>query len=370
MKKSLFAVALLVLLGAGGYWFLNSDISFDGAQTAGGDKKTAEQAPRKSGAGNRGPLPVEVAIAAQTTLSDDVTAIGTLLAEESVDISAETSGRIAGILFKDAETVTAGAALFDLDAALVKAELADAEARLGLAQANFERNQKLRKSGNMAQSTFDASVTELELARSAVGLAKVRLEKLVIKAPFAGTLGFRAVSVGAYVAAGAPLVHLDKIDRLKVSFSISELEFSRLAAGQEIALAADALPGENFTATISAIDPSMDVNGRALKVRADLDNAALKLRPGLLVRVTVKGAPRRAVTVPEAAIVPRGSGTVVFVTDNNTAREAKVSTGRYAGGLVEIVAGVEAGQEVVIAGNTRLSNGAAIEIVQVHDATN
>ena len=112
----------------------------------------------------------------------------------------------------------------------------------------------------------------------------------------------------------------------------------------------------------------MDVNGRALKVRADLDNAALKLRPGLLVRVTVKGAPRRAVTVPEAAIVPRGSQTVVFITDKNTAREAKVSTGRYAGGVVEIVSGVEAGQEVVIAGNTRLSNGAAIEIVAGHRA--
>jgi membrane fusion protein (multidrug efflux system) len=370
MKKSLFAVALLLLLGAGGYWFLNSNVSFDGAPTVGGDKKATGQAPGQSGAGNRGPLPVEVAVAAQTMLSDDVTAIGTLLAEESVDISAETSGRIAGILFRDGGMVTAGAALFDLDAALVKAELTDAEARLELAHANFERNQKLRKSGNMAQSAFDASVTELELARSAVGLAKVRLEKLVIKAPFSGALGFRTVSVGAYVAAGAPLVHLDKIDRLKVSFSVAELVFSRLAEGQEIALVADALPGKNFKATISAIDPSIDVNGRALKVRADLDNAALELRPGLLVRVTVKGAPRHAVTVPEAAIVPRGNGTVVFVTVNNTAREAKVSTGRYAGGLVEIVVGVEAGQEVVVAGNSRLSNGAAIEIVQAHDATN
>jgi membrane fusion protein (multidrug efflux system) len=369
MKKSLAAVLLLLLLGAGGYWLLNSDISFDLRAISDVPQKTAE-APRKSGSGGHGPLPVEVAIAAQTTLSDDVTAIGTLLAEESVEISAETSGRIADILFKDGDTVPAGAPLFNLDAALIKAELADAEARLGLAEANFERNQKLRKSGNMAQSTVDASATELELARSAVGLAKVRLEKLVIKAPFAGTLGFRAVSVGAYVAAGAPLVHLDKIDRLKVSFSVAELEFSRLAKGQEIDLAADALPGESFTATISAIDPSMDVNGRALKVRADLDNAALKLRPGLLVRITVKGAPRRAVTVPEAAIVPRGKDTVVFVTDNNTAREAKVSTGKHASGHVEIVAGVEAGQEVVVAGNTRLSNGVPIEIVTGQDTTN
>ena len=212
--------------------------------------------------------------------------------------------------------------------------------------------------------------TELELARSAVELAKVRLEKLVIKAPFPGTLGFRTVSLGAYVAAGAPLVHLDKVDRLKVSFSVAELEFSRLATGQEIELAADALPGETFTATVSALDPSMDVNGRALKVRAVLDNAAGKLRPGLLVRVTVKGPPRRAVMVPEAAIVPRGNETVVFVTDDNVAREAKVSTGQRTGGLVEIVAGVAEGQGVVVAGNMRLSNGAPIEIVAAPGTTN
>ncbi len=256
-------------------------------------RKAATQDPPQGRAGGRGPLPVEVAIAAQMTLSDDVTAIGTLLAEESVDISAETSGRVANILFKDGDTVAAGAALFELDADLLNAELADAQAKLELAETNFERNQKLRKSGNMAQSAFDASATELELARSAVELAKVRLDKLIIKAPFAGTLGFRAVSVGAYVAAGTPLVHLDKIDRLKVSFSVAELEFTRLEVGQEIAVVADALPGESFIATISAIDPAMDVNGRALKVRAELDNAALKLRPGLLVRITVKGAPRR-----------------------------------------------------------------------------
>ncbi|MDP9137534.1 MAG: efflux RND transporter periplasmic adaptor subunit [Pseudomonadota bacterium] len=370
MKRSLFALVLLLLLGAGGYWLLNSGMSFDGARAVSRDTTATAQAPRKSGAGNRGPLPVEVAVATQTTLSDDVTAIGTLLAEESVDISAETSGRIASILFEDGDTVAAGAALFDLDAALIKAELADAEARRALAQTVFDRNQKLRNSGNMAESAFDASATALELGRSAVELAKVRLDKLVIKAPFGGTLGFRTVSLGAYVAAGAPLVHLDKIDRLKVSFSIAELDFSRLANGQEIGLVADALPGEKFTATVSAIDPAMDVNGRALKVRADLDNAGLKLRPGLLVRITVKGAPRDAVTVPEAAIVPRGTETVVFLTDNNTAREAKVSTGQYARGFVEIVAGVEAGQAVVTAGNTRLSNGAAIEIVQAQDATN
>jgi len=151
---------------------------------------------------------------------------------------------------------------------------------------------------------------------------------------------------------------------LKVSFSVPELDLVRLTVGQQVAVTADALPGETFVATVAALDPSIDANGRALKVRADLDNSAGKLRPGLLVRVTVKGELRDAVTVPEAAIVPRGKETIVFVAEDHTVKEAKVTTGKRAEGTVEIVDGLAAGAKVVVAGNTRLTNGAAIQIVR------
>lgn len=363
-KISLIAALLLLILGGSAYWLQQTGqlAQYWPAIASLTGQQPAQPAPQ-AGGNTRRATPVEVAAAAEATLSDNLTAIGTLLAEEAVDIAAETSGRIAEILFKDGENVAAGAILFKLDDDLVSAQIADAKSRLALADATFKRNSTLRRSGNVAQSVLDASVAELEQARTALDLANVQLDKLSIRAPFAATAGFRSVSLGAYVNAGTPLVHLEKTDRLKVAFSVPELEIGRLALGDKVAFAADALPGEAFTATISAIDPSLDVNGRALKVRANLDNTDGKLRPGLLARVTVSGPPRNTVTVPEAAIVPRGDGAIVYLAENNKAREAKVRIGKRADGTVEIIDGVAAGAQVVVAGNTRLSNGADIEIV-------
>ncbi len=325
--------------------------------------KPSSPAPKPQGSQSRGPAPVETAKAETSTLSDDISAIGTLLADESVEIAPETSGRIAEILFRDGDRVAAGAPLFRLDTDLANAGLAEARARLALAEANHGRNQTLRKSGNVAQSTYDAALTELEVARTAVQSAEVLVNKLTITAPFPGTLGFRTVSAGAYVTAGTALVQLDKIDLLKASFAVPELEQARIKTGQQISVTADALPGETFIGTVSAIDPSVDVNGRSLQVRADLDNTALKLRPGLLVRILVKGLARDAVVVPEQAIVQRGDSAFVYVVEDKKATEAKVLLGKRVPGSIEVLEGLSAGAEVVTAGNTRLSNGAAVEVV-------
>jgi membrane fusion protein (multidrug efflux system) len=325
-----------------------------------------QQAQGNSPAGqrpNRGPSPVETAKAMTVRLSDDISAIGTLLAEESVAISPETSGRVAKVLFKDGDSVSAGTPLFKLDPDLAEAALSEARARLELAEANFARNQTLRRSGNVAQSTLEAVATDRDVARAAVQSTEVLLRKLTITAPFSGTLGFRSISEGAYVTAGTTLVQLDKIDRLKASFSVPELQQARVAPEQTVELTADALPGETFAATISALNPSIDVNGRALQVRADLDNAGLKLRPGLLVRISVKGPEREAVVVPESAIVQRGEMVLVYAVRENKAAEVRVKLGKRMPGQVEILEGLAAGEVIVTAGNTRLSNGAPVEIV-------
>jgi membrane fusion protein, multidrug efflux system len=371
MKKWLFVVIGLAVLAAAAVavrqagvdvvamaGFKPSDGTItkaDGAKPAGGQ--------RNAQGGGRGPLPVEIAKATSARLSDDIGAIGTLLADETVEIAPETSGRVDAVLFKDGEQVVEGQPLFRLDTDLAEADLAEAKARLSLAEANYKRSQTLRKSGNVAQSVYDAAVTELEVARTSVESAQVRIDKLTILAPFSGTAGFRTISAGAYVTAGTALVQLDKIDLLKVSFSVPELEQSRIRLGQVIDVTADALPGQRFTATVSAIDPSVDVNGRALLVRADLDNHDLKLRPGLLVRVTIKGTVREAVMVPETAIVQRGDNAYVYLARDAKAEETQVRVGKRMAGNIEIVEGVTAGAEVVVAGNTRLSNGAAIEVV-------
>jgi membrane fusion protein (multidrug efflux system) len=361
LKKSAAALVLLVILGGAAYWLqANGQLK---AYWPGASVAQVKPKATKSGQGQRGPLSVEVATAKEDQLSDDIAAIGSLLSEESVDIAAETNGRIVEILFADGTQVNTGDVLFRLDDTLTKAVVADAEARLELAKTVVDRNEALIKSKNIAQSVVDQTNTELTLAESALALAKVQLGKLTIRAPFSGRAGFRGVSVGAYVQAGAPLVHVEKIDLLKAAFSVPELNFSQLALGQSIMVTADAVPGETFEAKIEAIDPLVDINGRALKVRADLDNGAYKLRPGMLIRVSVRGPSRSSVTVPEAAIIPRSNGAVVFIASGDKVREAKVKTGKRSNGAVEILEGLAAGTQVITAGNTRLSDGAAIAIV-------
>lgn len=323
-----------------------------------------EPAARAGGARQgRGPTPVETAPAVASRLSDDISAIGTLLADESVAIAPETSGRVAKILFEDGAAVSAGTPLFQLDTDLATSELVEAQARLRLAEANYSRNQKLRKSGNVAESAYEEALSARDVARAAVESAEVRLAKLTIAAPFSGTLGFRAISEGAYVTAGTPLVQLDKVERLQASFSVPELKQAAAAAATQVELVADALPGERFTATVSALNPVIDVNGRALQVRAELDNRDMRLRPGLLVRVTVRGPARDAVMVPEAAIVQRGQGALVYALDGKKVREVRVSLGKRLDGEVEVREGLSAGDMVVTAGNARLSDGAEVEVV-------
>ncbi len=359
LKKSAAALALLLVLGGAAYW-LQANGQFKAYWPG---ASAAQQDTSKIGKGQRAPSSVEVATAKEGQLSDDIAAIGSLVSEESVDIAAETNGRIVEILFADGAPVGMGDVLFRLDQTLLKAQVADAQERLALAKSVVERNAALVKSRNIAQSVVDQTATELALAESALALAQVQLSKLTVVAPFSGRAGFRNVSVGAYVQAGAPLVHVEKIDLLKAAFSVPELNFSRLALGQSITVTADAVPGETFEAKISAIDPLLDVNGRALRVRADLDNSADKLRPGMLIRVNVRGPSRASVMVPEAAIVPRSNGTVVFVATGEKAEETKVRTGKRLNGEVEILEGLAAGAQVVTAGNARLSDGAAIAIV-------
>jgi membrane fusion protein, multidrug efflux system len=358
--KKWAAVVLLVILGGAAYWLESSGQLKSYWFSASVPQAKPDAA--KNGQNKRTASPVEVATAKEDQLSDDIAAIGSLVSEESVDIAAETNGRIVEILFADGAQVNTGDVLFRLDDTLVKAVVTDAEARLALSKSIVVRNAALIKSNNIAQSVVDQANTELALAESALALAKVQLGKLTIRAPFSGRAGFRGVSVGAYVQAGAPLVHVEKIDVLKAAFSVPELNFTQLALGQSISVTADAVPLEMFEAKVSAIDPLLDINGRALRVRADLDNSAEKLRPGMLIRVSVRGPARASVTVPEAAIIARSNGAVVFVVAGEKAQETKVRTGKRSNGVVEILEGLKAGAQVVTAGNTRLADGAAIAI--------
>ncbi len=339
----------LVLAGGAAWW------------SASGTSGAAPQA--KSKALPAG-VPVETAIAESIQATTDIPAVGSLRSDEHVQIAPEIAGRIAEIRFQEGERVKQGEILVQLDDALAQAEVAETAARLVLAKANFERAETLSKSRNIAERAHDEARANFETARAANELAQVRLSKHTIRAPFSGIVGIRTLSPGAFVSTGTALVNLEKIDILKVDFKIPEIYLADVEVGQKVEVRVDALPQRKFEAEIYAIDPMIDVNGRALQIRARLDNPELVLRPGLFARINVRGrVPREVVLVPESAVVPRAGETFVYRIEDGRAVESKVELGNRRAGQVEIVSGVPADAVVVSAGHQRLKTGALVEIV-------
>jgi len=365
-KLTIIGVALLLAAGAwigsGGDWRsmggLLSGKSADGIASA----ATPRDGGRRDGAQQK--VSVEAATATATASSTDLRAIGSLQSDESVQIASEIAGRVTELPFSEGTTVKAGDILVKLDEALVQAEVADTQARYDLATGNLGRANTLARSGNVTERARDEATANSETARAALELAKVRLSKHTIRAPFSGVVGIRKVSPGAYVAIGQPIVNIEKIDTLKVEFKLPELFLSQIKVGQEVEVEVDALPGKTFPGTIYAIDPQVDVNGRALSIRAKLPNPDLVLRPGLFVRIMVKGvAKRNVLVVPESAIVPRGTDKIVFSVENGQANEVKVTLGARKDGRVEILEGLNPGAVVVTAGQQKLKNGSHVEFV-------
>lgn len=388
MRASVIALTLIAAVGAGAWAYSSGNLPpvlsgpIDAGlaalvrgetRTTGAPAPATASAPARPGAGPaaggppgaRRPPPVEVAAATLTRPSLEIRAVGSLLADESVQIAAEQSGRIVAINFTEGQAVQKGDELVKLDDALIAGELGQLKARLDLANANYARAQSLSRSGSGTAKTLEEAAAERLTAQSLINLLQSRLDKTSIRAPFNGVTGLRKVSVGAYVQPGEAIAGLEKIDVLKVEFSVPERNLADITLGMPVVLAVDAYPNRPFSGTVYAIDPLVDVNGRALRVRARLANPDGELRPGLFARVTAEGKPRgEVVMIPEGAIVPQGTGPVVFRVTDGKAQKVSVTLGQRRDGLVEVASGLQAGDVVVVAGQMRLrGDGGPVTVI-------
>lgn len=310
------------------------------------------------------PVPVEAAKVTQRPLGERVTAVGTLISNESVVVRSEIAGRITQILFEEGRPVSQGDRLFVLDDSIYRAELAEAQARMKLAQRNSERTEELFANKITSARTRDEAISQLEVSKATVDLARMRLAKTVITAPFDGIMGLRKVSVGDYISAGEDLVNLEDIDPIKVDFRVAERFLAAVRPGQSIAVRVDAFPDREFTGEVYAIDPKLDAEGRSILIRARIPNQDRLLRPGLFARVTLTVELKpNALTVPEQALVPRGGDQFVYKVVDGKAAQTKVLTGIRRDGSVEILDGLAADDVVVTAGQLKIRDGAPVKVL-------
>jgi len=313
-------------------------------------------------AASRGPVGVEVAEAQRVALADEVLAVGTLRAKETVVVKPEIPGRIVSIGFSDGARVRKGEVLVRLDDSVLAAQVEQARAERGLAQANYERAEDLAKRNFISGSARDQAAATLKVQSARLELAEAQLAKTRIAAPFSGVLGLRNVSVGDFVKDGAELVTLEDISSMKVDLRLPERYLGQLRRGQVITIAVDAFPERRFEARLDALDVQIDANGRSLLARGRLENPDGALRSGMFAkaRIVLREKPD-AVVIPEEAILPAGSEAYVFRLENNRAMRTRVETGIRREGKVEIVSGLSAGDLVVTAGQLRL-RGDAMEV--------
>lgn len=354
MRKRLLVVATLVIIVAIGWFVWYRDGSSDSAAAA-------SVGPQRIG--------VEAAYPSVATVSSRITALGTLVSNESVMIRPEIAGRVTEILFKEGQRVERKQPLIKLDDAIYVAQLEQAEANLALSALNDERAAKLFKQGAGTERSRDEAVSKHRVDKAAADLARATLEKMTLLAPFDGIIGLRSVSIGAYVVPGQDIANLEDIDSLKLDFRVPERYLTKVSTGMVISIVVDAYPERLFSGHIYAINPQVDESGRAIVIRARLGNQDGALRPGLFARLTLNADEvENAVMLPEEALVPRGEGVGVFrVVDDpekgQSVEWAMVKTGHRQDGKVQITAGISKDDLVVTAGQLKIRNGSAVTVV-------
>ena len=342
------------------------------AKPAEGAAPAAPSAPNAAvGAANKGAgagaqaggggTPVELGKPEKLSWPKTVTAVGSLRSDESVIVRAEQSGRIVTLNFKEGQPVRIGQVLVQLDDSVARAELEQSRANQKLAKAKFDRAVELKERNFISGQAKDEAENAMRVADATVSLSEAKLTKLVIKAPFSGTVGLRTASVGDYVKDGQDIVNLEKTDPIKVDFKIPEVFQSKVRVGQGLAVTLDALPGQPFTGSVYAVNPQLDTAGRAVVLRAQMTNKGGLLKPGMFARVRLTLSDTGdAVVVPEQAVAMQGEDQIMFRVVDGRALRTKVEVGQRRDGKAEIIEGVSASDTIVIAGWQRLRDGAAV----------
>ena len=389
MKKTIYGVIVAVLgavLGAGGVYFFGlgklgspsatspaasaapASASATPAAAKSGDTAPAAPAPGAGGGSAAAPAkaagnatPVELGKPEKLVWQKSVLAVGSLRSDESVMVRAEQSGRITALNFKEGQPVKAGQVLVQLDDSVARAELEQARANQKLGKAKFDRAVELKQRNFISGQAQDEAENAMRVADATVSLADAKLSKLTVKAPFSGTIGLRTASTGDYVKDGQDIVNLEKTDPIKVDFKVPEIFQSKIAVGQALSVTLDALPGKPFTGKVVAVNPQLDTAGRAVVLRAQMDNRSGVLKPGMFARVRLTLADTgEAVVVPEQSVAMQGEDQIMFKVIDGRAMRTKVEVGQRRDGKVEIVEGVSGTDTIVIAGWQRLRDGAAV----------
>ena len=301
-------------------------------------------------------MPVE-----RRSIIDEIQALGTAHANESIEIRPRISSLVERILFTEGDLVQAGALLVELEHSEIVAGLAVAEANLSESRSLYNRSKSLATTQAISASNLEQLLAEVKVNEAQVEAARARLANTVIRAPFAGRVGLRRVSPGSFVNTSTIITTLDDVSRIKLDFSVPETFLTVVEEGMHVIARSIVYPDREFDGVVDSIDTRLDPVSRAVQVRAIIENDDGALRPGMFMTVDLQRDQGEVLVAPEQAIVPEGTSQFVFVVEDNVVEKRDITIGRRIPGFVVVREGLSQGERVIAEGTSKVRDGMQIE---------
>jgi membrane fusion protein, multidrug efflux system len=322
----------------------------------------------KGGGFSMPPMPAETSVVSRERVFDRFEAVGSVEAGEAITVVSEIDAAVTSLPFREGQPVGRGTLLARLDDAQLKAEVDRAAATRDQTKSTYDRVKEVVEQKAGSAQDLDDAAAALKVAEANLALARTRLSKTRIVAPFSGVVGSKRVSAGAYLRAGTPITDLAQIAELKVIFSAPERYLSKLQRGSAVTVTTPAYPNTELAGRIDVVDPVLDPGTRSAQVIARVRNPGGKFRPGMSANVSAVLSERmNALTIPNEAVFAEGNQTYVYVvgSDSTVARTA-VQLGTRLADVVEVVQGLEPGMRIVRAGHQKLFDKARVIPVDSH----
>ncbi|MDD2491975.1 MAG: efflux RND transporter periplasmic adaptor subunit [Bacteroidales bacterium] len=318
---------------------------------------TSQSAGKNRAAGEGRALPVSVYIAEYMTADEGRLAIGSLTPNERVDVVSELSGRVIEINFREGELVRRGDILVRLNDDELVAQFVKAEYQYKLIEQRLERQKILLERDAVSREDYDKVLTEFNVLKQDIEQLKIRIEKMKVRAPFDGVIGFRDVSLGAFLQPNTRISTLVDVANLKLEFAIPEKYINDVKSGSSVTFTVEGT-SKIFSAKVYAVDPQVDIKTRTLMLRARYVNTGMLLKPGMSAKVSFSTSEGESnIYVPNQAVVPDVKGRSVWVLKNGRAELVQVQSGTRTADMLEILGGLQKGDTVITTGLMQLRPG-------------
>ncbi|MBO0360214.1 efflux RND transporter periplasmic adaptor subunit [Hymenobacter sp. BT186] len=333
----------------------------------GGGKGGAGKGGAGGGGGGKGggqKLPVQVYVVKATSLSDQVAATGSVLADESVVIKSELSGKITSLNIREGQPVRKGQLLFSINADEAQAAIKKQQYNINLYRDQERRQRTLLDKEYISAQEYEQANNLLLTAQSDLQALRATLDKAYVKAPFDGVLGLTTATVGTYVSPGSEITTLSRVRPVKIDFAVPGRFASNVRVGDVVSVT-DEGTNKKYDAKVYAIDPQIDPVSRTQPVRARYANTNNELRPGAFVKVNLQlGESTDALQVPTESVIPEASGYSVYTVEKGKMVPKKVKIGIRSDKVIQITDGLAVGDSVLRTGILQVKPGDAVRVTK------